>query len=174
MNSPASVKITTPSDREIVITRVLDAPRRMVFEAMNRPEHLKHWLLGPPGWTMTACENDPKAGGKFRYAWRNVDGSEMAMSGVYREVVPNERIVRTERFDMGCDNQAGEQVATMVLTEASGRTTVTITVLFPTKEARDGLLASGMEAGMNASYARLDEVVKALRSAGSAKSARKP
>jgi uncharacterized protein YndB with AHSA1/START domain len=172
MIPPGTVKITTPSDREIVVTRVVDAPRRLVFDAMNRPEHLKQWLLGPPGWEMVACENDPKPGGKFRYAWRNTDGSEMAMSGVYREVVAPERIVRTERFEMGCDHQSGEQLGTMVLTESNGRTTITITVLFPTKEARDGLLASGMEAGMNASYARLDEVVKSLRSAGPAKGAR--
>jgi uncharacterized protein YndB with AHSA1/START domain len=144
----------------------------MVFEAMNRPEHLRRWLLGPPGWEMVACENDAKVGGKFRYAWRNVDGSEMAMSGVYREIVPDERIVRTERFEMGCENQAGEQLGTMVFTESNGRTTVTITVLFPTKEARDGMLATGMESGMNASYARLDAVLALLRAGGSAKGAR--
>jgi uncharacterized protein YndB with AHSA1/START domain len=159
MSKNKSLTVTTPSDREIVITRPFDAPRRLVFEAMTRPELLPRWLIGPPGWTMTECRVDLRVGGAFRYVWRKDDGTEMAMSGEYREVTPPERIVNTERFEFGCDVQAGEQVGTAVLTEEGGRTTLTITVVYPSKEARDAMLASGMEAGMAAGYDRLDALL---------------
>jgi uncharacterized protein YndB with AHSA1/START domain len=158
MNNSATLKVTTPTDREIVITRVFDAPRTLVWEAMSRPELLKRWLFGPPGWSMVVCEDDPRVGGAFRCAWRGPDGAEMAMRGVYREVVPPERVVRTESFEFGCDAQAGEQLATLVLAEQGGRTTLTLTVLYPSKEARDGAIASGMEHGLSAGYDRLDEL----------------
>src|SRR5882672_7895504 len=99
MNSKRTLKVTTPGDREIVMTRVFDAPRHLVFEAMSRPDLLQKWLLGPPGWTMTVCQNDLKVGGAFRHVWRDTGGVEMAMRGVYREVVPPERVVRTESFE---------------------------------------------------------------------------
>jgi uncharacterized protein YndB with AHSA1/START domain len=102
MNDTGSLKVTTPTDREIVITRVFDAPRALVFDAMSKSELLKRWLLGPPGWAMVDCENDLKVGGAFRHVWRKADGAEMAMRGVYREVVRPERIVRTEIFELGC------------------------------------------------------------------------
>jgi uncharacterized protein YndB with AHSA1/START domain len=159
MKSLGTLKVTTPTDREIVMTRVFDAPRSLVFEAMVKPELLKRWLLGPPGWSMVECENDLKVGGAFRHVWRRGDGTEMAMRGVYHDVVPPERIVRTESFEIGCDAQAGEQVATLVLTEQGGKTTLTLTVLYPSKEARDATIASGMEHGVAASYDRLAELL---------------
>jgi len=151
--------VTTPSDREIVMTRVFDAPRRLVFEGMTKPELIKRWLFGPPGWTMTVCEDEVRVGGAFRWAWRGPNGEEMSMRGVYREVVPPERIVRTESFEFGCDAQAGEQIGTLVLTEQGGKTTLTLTVLYPSNEARDGAIASGMEHGVAAGYDRLDELL---------------
>jgi uncharacterized protein YndB with AHSA1/START domain len=154
-----AVTITTPTDREIVITRSFNAGRTLVWDAMNKPEFLRRWMLGPPGWEMTVCENDVRVGGTFRHEWKNADGTVMAMTGVYREVARPERSVRTETFETGCTPQSGEQIGTMVLTESGGRTTVTITSLFPSKEARDGMLASGMEHGVNASYDRLDEIL---------------
>jgi uncharacterized protein YndB with AHSA1/START domain len=153
------LKVTTPTDREIVLTRVFDAPRRLVFDAMARAELLQHWLAGPPGWSMVLCENDTRVGGAFRHVWRGPGGAEMAMHGVYREVVPPERIVRTERFETGCAAQAGEQVGTLVLTEQGGKTTLTLTVLYPSKEARDATIAAGMERGVAASYDRLAELL---------------
>ena len=155
MKNAGTLKVTTPTDREIVMTRVFDAPRTLVFDAMAQPELLKRWLLGPPGWSMVDCENDLKVGGAFRHVWRGADGTEMAMRGVYREVVPPERIVRTESFEFGCNAQSGEQVGTLVLTEQDGWTTLTLTVLYPSKEARDATIASGMEHGVAASYDRL-------------------
>jgi len=159
MKNTGTLQVTTPSDREIVLTRIFDAPRNLVFEAMAKPELLKRWLSGPPGWSMVECENDLKVGGTFRHMWRCADGTAMAMHGVYREVVPSERIVRTETFEIGCDAQSGENVGTLVLTEQGGRTTLTLTVLYPSKEARDATIASGMEHGIAASYDRLAELL---------------
>ena len=155
----SNATITTPSDLEIVITRVFNAPRELVFDAMSKPEFLKRWMLGPPGWSMTHCDDDLRVGGRFRCAWRNEQGAELAMSGVYREVVPPERIVRTESFEIGCDSQAGEQLATMVLTELGDKTLLTVSLLYPSKEARDATIASGMEHGVEAGYNRLDALL---------------
>ena len=159
MQNSGSLKVTTAGDREIVMTRVFDSPRSLVFDAMSKAELLQRWLWGPPGWTMVACESDLKVGGAFRHVWRNTDGTEMAMRGVYREIVPPERIVRTESFEFGCDAQACEQVGTLVLTEQWGKTTLTLTVLYPSKEARDATIASGMERGVAASYDRLADML---------------
>lgn len=151
MDNTGALGVTTPTDREIVMTRAFDAPRDLVFDAMNRPELLKQWLLGPPGWSMVVCEIDLKVGGSYRHVWRRADGTEMGMGGVYREIVPPERIVRTEAFD----GYPGESLATLVLTEQGDKTLLTLTVLYPSKEARDATLASGMERGVAASYDRL-------------------
>jgi uncharacterized protein YndB with AHSA1/START domain len=158
-----TLTVATPSDREIVMTRVFDAPRQLVWDALSKPALLRRWLHGPPGWELVACEDDHRPGGAFRWAWRGPDGQEMVISGVNREVVPPERGVRTERFEIGCGPQAGEQLATLVLTEQGGKTLMTLTLLYPSKEARDGALASGMEHGMAAGYARLDEMLAARR-----------
>ncbi len=162
MRQTGTLKVTTPTDREIMITRVFDAPRALVFDAMSKAELLKRWLSGPPGWSMVECENDLKVGGAFRHVWRGPDGAVMAMHGVYREIVPPERIVRTESFELGCEAQAGEQIATLVLAGQGGKTTLTLTVLFPSKEARDGMIASGMERGVSASYDNLDDLLLSL------------
>ncbi len=156
-------QLTTPSDREIVLSRTFDAPRHLVYEAMTKAEFVRRWMLGPPGWEMVVCENDLRPGGVFRHVWRHADGMEMAMSGVYHEVLPPQRVVRTERFEFGCDAQAGEQLGTLVLSEEGARTRLTITIVYPNKEARDATIASGMEQGVAASYDRLDEVLADLR-----------
>lgn len=155
----SSLTVTTPSDLEIVITRTFNAPRHLVWEAMSNPELLKQWLFGPPGWTMTLCEDDLRVGGTFRWAWSGPEGMQMAMHGVYREVTPPERIVRTEAFDFGCEAQAGEQVATVLLSEENDKTNLKLTVVYPSKEARDAALASGMDKGVEAGYERLDAIL---------------
>ncbi len=124
---------------------------------MTRPELLEEWLLGPPGWSMVVCESDLRVGGSFRHVWRRPDATEMEMYGVYRDVVAPERIVRTETFSIGPDSQLGEQVGTLELTERNDSTTLTLTVEFPLREARDAALAAGMEQGVAASYDRLAE-----------------
>src|SRR5262249_21543583 len=166
MKNAGTLQVTTPTDREIVMTRVFDAPRELVWEAMSDPELLKRWMLGPPGWEMLVSENDVRVGGKFRHVWRGPDGAEMAMTGVYREVVAPERAVRTESFEFGCGPQMGEQLATAVLTEVGGRTRLRITALYPSKEARDATIASGMEKGVTASYDRLAELLRTTSRGG--------
>jgi uncharacterized protein YndB with AHSA1/START domain len=151
------MRLTTPNPREILVTRVFDAPRRLVFEAMVRPELVRRWLLGPPGWTMPVCDIDLRVGGGFRYVWRNADGREMGMRGTFREVAAPDRIVHTEVFDE--DWTGGPTEVTTNLAEAGGRTTMTMTVRYSSEAARDGATRSGMEGGMAQSYDRLDELL---------------
>jgi uncharacterized protein YndB with AHSA1/START domain len=159
-----TLKVTTPSDREILVTRVLDAPRRLVFECLSRPEFVRQWLLGPPGWTMPVCEIDFRVGGRFRYVWRREDGNEMGMGGEFREIVPPERIVHVEVFD--ADWTGGETTVTTLLAEREGRTTMSMTIVYSSTEARDGALRSGMTEGMSVGYDRLDELLAKLSQAG--------
>jgi uncharacterized protein YndB with AHSA1/START domain len=149
---------TTPSEREVVITRVVSAPRRVVFEAFTNTRHVPNWLIGPEGWTMPVCEIDLRPGGTWRYVYRKNDGSEMTMQGSYREVAPPERLVSTESWGP----EWPETVNTMVLTETGGLTTITITVRYPSKEARDAALKTGMKSGMDQSFARLDGLLETL------------
>jgi uncharacterized protein YndB with AHSA1/START domain len=152
-----TLKVIAKGDREIVITRAFDAPRQLVWDAHTKPELVRRWLLGPPGWTMPVCEIDLRVGGKYRYVWRNQDGTEMGMGGVFREIAPPERLVATEKFDQSW--YPGEALDTSVFTEKGGKTTVTLTVLYESREARDGVLKSPMEEGMVAGYDRLEELL---------------
>ena len=162
MKRAAPLQLTAPGEREIVMTRVLDAPRQLVFDALTKPELVRRWLLGPPGWSMPVCEIDLRLGGKYRYVWRqDSDGTEMGMGGVYREIVVPERLVTTERFDEAW--YPGEAVGTLVLVEQRGRTTVTQTMRYESREARDAVLKSGMEKGVAASYDRLADLLAATR-----------
>ncbi len=158
---PHTLTVTAEGEREIVMTRTFDAPRQLVFDAMTKPELLKRWLFGPDGWSVAVCESDLRVGGAFRYVWRHADGRDMGMGGVYRELAPPERVVRTELFDQ--DWTGGETLATMVLVEHEGRTTVTTTVRYPSREVRDNVLKSGMERGVAASYDRLEPILAARR-----------
>jgi uncharacterized protein YndB with AHSA1/START domain len=161
MKDIGKLKITTPSDREIAMTRTFDAPRRLVYDAWTKPELLKRWLGVRGGWSMAICEIDLKVGGHYRYVWRGPNGKEMGMGGVYREVVPGERLVATEKFDDAW--YEGDAVDTTVFVEEGGRTTVTTTVRYSSKEARDGVLQSPMESGVAESYDVLDEVLSHQR-----------
>jgi uncharacterized protein YndB with AHSA1/START domain len=160
MANSGKMKVTTPTDREIVMTRVFDAPRKLVFDAHTKPELLKRWLLGPEGWSLPVCEIDLRVGGKYRYVWRHADGREMGMGGVYREIVPPERLVSTELFDE--DWTGGEVIGTLVLIEHDGKSTLTSTLLYPSKETRDNVLKSGMERGVAVSYDRLEGVLTSI------------
>ena len=157
MKNTGTLKLTARGDREIVITRVFDAPRRLVFDAFTKPELVKQWLLGPPGWSMVVCEVARKAGDRYRYVWRHTDGNEMGVGGVVREFVPPERIVATEKFDQSW--YPGEALVTNALVEADGKTTLTLIVLYESREARDIVLKSPMERGLGASYDRLAELL---------------
>jgi uncharacterized protein YndB with AHSA1/START domain len=162
MKNSGTFNITAQGDREIVVTRVFDAPRRLVFDAYTKPELVKRWLLGPDGWSMPVCEIDLRAGGKYRYVWRNdSDGREMGMGGVYQEVVAPDRIVATEKFDEAW--YPGEAVGRIVLVEQNGKTTLTQTILYDSRETRDAVLRSPMQTGLAASY---DKLGKFLLTAG--------
>ena len=150
---------TTPSDREIVATRVVDAPRTLVWDAWTKPEHVPRWMLGPEGMTMPVCEIDLRPGGRWHFVWRQADGTEFGMDGEYREIVPPERLVNTERWG----GDWPETVNTLVLTEKDGKTTMTCTVVYPSKEARDKALGTGMKEGWAQSYDRMDEYFLTLR-----------
>jgi uncharacterized protein YndB with AHSA1/START domain len=120
---PGVTAFATPNDREVEFTRVLDAPRRLVFDAWTQPKHIQQWMLGPEGWTMPECAIDLRVGGSWRYVWRN----------------------------------------TLRLTESGGRTTATLTVTYPSKDARDAALKTGMKEGMDPSFARLEELLRKLK-----------
>jgi uncharacterized protein YndB with AHSA1/START domain len=135
MMNTGSLKLATRGEREIVMTREFNAPRRLLFDAFTKPELVKQWLLGPPGWSMPVCEIDLKVGGKYRYVWRqDSDGTEMGMGGVYREIVAPERLVSTEKFDEAW--YPGEAVGTIVLSEHGGKTTITQTILYESRSLR--------------------------------------
>jgi uncharacterized protein YndB with AHSA1/START domain len=173
MMNMGTLKVTTPSGREIAMTRVFDAPRRLVFDALTRPELVKQWLLGPPGWTMPVCEIDLRVGGAYRYVWERIsDGSKMGVRGIYREVAPPERLVFTEVFDEAW--YPGESVITSSLTEQGGKTTLVNTILYVSQEARDGVLKSGMQRGVVASYDRLEQLLTAPEAPGRTKGAGQP
>jgi uncharacterized protein YndB with AHSA1/START domain len=158
---PDSFKIYTPSDREIQVSRDFDAPRSLVFDAFTKPELVRRWLLGPPGWTMPVCEIDLRVGGSYRYVWRSEeDGSQMGIRGVFREIAPVERLVATERFDDAW--YPGEALDTTVFEERRGITRTTITILYESQEARDAARRSGMEYGMAAGYDRLETLLPTL------------
>jgi len=158
MKNTLALQIKANGDREIVMTKVFDAPRKLIFDAFTKPELLKQWLLGPPGWSMPVCEIDLRVGGRYRYVWRrDSDGTEMGCGGVYREIVPPERLVHTEQFDNPW--YPGESLITTLLDEQQGKTTLTATMLYESRAARDGILKSGMESGVAASYDRLAELL---------------
>lgn len=152
--------VTLPSDREIKLTRVFNAPRRFVFEAMTSCEHLKHWY-GPAKYMFVECSMDFRPGGKWRIV-HGAEGEQFAFRGEYREIVPNERIVQTFEFEP----MAGHiSVETMTLTEKDGKTTLTTVSVFDSKEDRDGMLQSGMESGAAETYDRLEAYIPEVQGA---------
>lgn len=154
MKNTGTLKVTLPSDREVTLTRVFDAPRDMVFDAFSKPELLKRWF-GPRGWSLAVCEVDLRVGGGFRFVLRDSDGREMGMRGVYREIKRPERSVHMESFD----DYPGESQVTSVFTEQDGKTTFTATVLYPSQEVRDAVIKSGMEYGAAECYDKLAELL---------------
>lgn len=159
MRYPASFKVSAPSDNELRVTRDFGASPATVFEAFTRPEIIRRWLLGPPGWTMPQCDIDLRVGGAYRYVWRSDgDGAQMGMGGTFREVVAHARIVATERFDDAW--YPGEALNTTTFAAVDGHTRVTITILYESQEARDIARRSGMEQGMAAGYDRLASLLE--------------
>jgi uncharacterized protein YndB with AHSA1/START domain len=157
-----SFKVTTPSDEEVRLTRLFDAPRHLVFEAMTKPEHVKRWWgrLGE-GYSVPVCEIDLRPGGKWRFVNRH-PGGEIAFYGEYREIAPPGRLVFTEIFEQFPDSVS---VVTAELTEEAGKTRLTATVRYPSLDVRNMVLASGMARGAGISYDRLEDLVAELQRA---------
>jgi uncharacterized protein YndB with AHSA1/START domain len=153
----SSLIITLPSDREVLMERSFDAPRELVFEAMTKPEHVKRWW-GPRRTTCTVCEIDFRVGGSWRYTLRAPEGCDVTFTGIYREIVPPERIVSTERYE---EPRFGnpEWQTTLTLEEIGGRTKMISRVLHPSKQNRDAHVNSGMESGAAETFDRLEELV---------------
>ena len=155
-----SLKVTLPNDLEIVMTRVFNAPRHLVFRALTTCDLIKQWLTGPPGWIMVACSMDLKVGGKFRWVWNGANAKVMGISGVFLEINGPERLVNTELFDEPW--YEGEGHITQVLTEENGKTTLTLTTRSISKQVRDNVLKSGMEQGVGISYDNLAALLETL------------
>jgi uncharacterized protein YndB with AHSA1/START domain len=155
-----SFKVTTPSDREIRMTRLFDAPRKRVFEAMTRPEHVRRWwgMLGE-GYSVSTCEIDLRPGGAWRFANRTPQGELVTFYGEYREIDAPERLVYTEIFEPYPDAMS---LITALFTEEAGKTRLTVTASYPSLEVRDIVINSGMEKGAAISYDRMEEVAGEL------------
>jgi uncharacterized protein YndB with AHSA1/START domain len=156
----SSFTVTTPSDREIRMSRLFDAPRALVFEAMTRPEHIRNWWgrLGE-GYSVPVCEVDFRVGGKWRFVNRTPKGEDAVFYGEYREIDPPARVVFTEIFEPFPD---AVSIVTSELTEENGKTRLTATCRYPSREVRDMVRATGMERGAAISYDRLEEVARSL------------
>jgi uncharacterized protein YndB with AHSA1/START domain len=160
MTSSGTARVTLPTDEQILITREFDAPKHLVYEAWTTPELVKRWWNAKRG-EVTIAEIDLRVGGKWRYVMV-ADGHEVGFHGEYREIVPNERIVSTEVYE-GVPDPGEGTLNTLTLTEVDGRTTLTVLVEAPSKEVRDAIIDSGMEAGMQDAMDLLEEVAISLR-----------
>ena len=153
-------KVTTPSDREIVMTRLFDAPRDLVFEAMTKPEHVRKWWGNlDDRYSMLVCDIDLRPGGAWRFVGKH-PGGEVAFRGVYREIAPPDRLVFTEIYEPYPDV---ESVITAIFSEENGKTRLTSTCVYPSLDVRNMVINSGMEKGAAISYDRLEEVAQSLQ-----------
>ena len=160
MSAPKTI-VTTPRDRETCITREFNAPVRLVWDAHTKPDLVKRWLFGPDGWALDICTIDLRVGGKARYEMRRNGGPEaMGWTDTYLEIAHQDRIVATEIFDE--DWTGGETTVTLLFRAAGDKTSLEMTVLYTSQEARDGALQSGMTQGMEMGYARLDTLFTEL------------
>jgi len=157
--SSSALTVTLPSDREIQMTRLFDAPRELIFEAYTSCEHLARWW-GPRKYELSSCKMDFRPGGKYRFVHSGPDGEEHGFRGEYREIVEPERIVSTFEWE-GLPGHIS--IDTLTLTEENGKTRYTIVSLFDSVEDRDGMLQSGMEGGANESMERLDELLQQMK-----------
>jgi uncharacterized protein YndB with AHSA1/START domain len=155
-------RVTTPSEREIRMTRLFDAPRQLVFEAMSKPEHVRRWWgCLNEGYSVPVCEIDLRPGGRWRFVNRHPEG-EAAFHGEYREITPPSRIVFTEVFE---DFPDSVSVVTAELADEGGKTRLTATIEYPSKDVRDMVIASGMSTGAGISYDRLEDLLAELQRA---------
>lgn len=157
---PKDLQVSTPTDTTIVLTRMFNAPRRLVWEAMFTPDKMRRWMLPPPGWTTTVCEVDARVGGALRIAWKSEDADPaMTLQGEFKEWAPHEQAVHTETMALGSGQVIGTLVETHEFSERGGVTTMRITQVYPSKDERDGAIGSGQNEGMEACYKQLDALL---------------
>jgi uncharacterized protein YndB with AHSA1/START domain len=163
MGNANKLGVTQPNDREVHVSRVFNAPPAVVFDAFTKPQLVKRWMLGPPGWTMPVCEMDLRVGGKFTWRWRGEDGKEFGFSGEFKEVVRPSRIVHTENFDPGDvgGTMGGEALVTSEFKPQAGGTLYTVKIRYQSKADRDAAVKTGMTDGMEMSYVKLDSILVA-------------
>ena len=154
-----TLTITTPSDREVMLSREFNAPALMVFDALTKPEWLKRWY-GPKGWMLVVCDLDLRVGGAWRFVVRQPAGKEIGQRGIYQEIDRPNRIVNTESWE---DWDAGETLVTTILSEHDGGTAFQCTILFPSKDVRDTVVKAGLEHGAKEGYDKLAEVLAAAK-----------
>jgi uncharacterized protein YndB with AHSA1/START domain len=162
MVTSGTATVELPTDEQILITRGFDAPKHLVYKAFTTPELVRRWWSGKRG-KVTEAEIDLRVGGKWRYVMVTHEGFEVAFHGEYREIVPDERVVSTEIYEIPDQGDSPPTVNTATFSEADGRTTLTILVDCPTKELRDTIIDSGMEAGMQEGMDLLEQVAVSLR-----------
>ena len=164
---PKPVTVTLPSDREVTVVRVFDAPAQFVWDAHTQPELIKRWLVGSEGWSMPYCKVDLRVGGRYRYIWQNVaTGGRFGSYGEHLEIATLERIVTSEVMDgLGMGETINDEPAwsegdpainTLTLSEADGKTTLRLNMLYPSQDIRDMAVQSGMSDGMAMGYDLLD------------------
>jgi uncharacterized protein YndB with AHSA1/START domain len=162
---PKPAEVTLPSDREVRVVRSFNAPRQLVWDAHTKPELPPKWMGFPTGWTMPVCEMDVRVGGAYRWRWKSDDGKEFGFFGTFREVEAPALLVYSESYDPGDIGGAMPSdepaIIRLELSEAGGVTTLTCTMSFASKEARDAAVSTGMTDGMEVSYSRLDDIAKA-------------
>ena len=162
-----SLKVSLPSEKEILLERVFHAPRRLVFEGLTRPEHVSRWWIAMDDLEMPVCEIDLRVGGKWRYVSRAADGGLIAFYGEYREIVPTERVVYTEYYE---PFPLEETVCTVTLEERGDKTYFRCLVVHTTVEGRDAHIASGMEGGANLAFDCLEDIARELAAVESRRS----
>jgi uncharacterized protein YndB with AHSA1/START domain len=157
----ASAKVTLPADDQILITREFDAPKHLVYRAYTEPDLIRRWWAGRRG-DVTSVEVDLRVGGRWRYVMTATGGFEVAFHGEFREIVPDERIVNTEVYEMPGATDEGAALNEVTFTESGGRTTLSILTYCHSRELRDTIIGSGMETGMQEGMDLLEEVARSL------------
>jgi uncharacterized protein YndB with AHSA1/START domain len=164
MMNAATLTVTTPSDRDVMVVRSFDAPRRLVWAAHTQAHLVRRWIAGPSGWSMAVCEIDLRVDGRYRYELHGANGEVLAWGGIFLQVVPPERLVSVEQYDQ--DWTGGETVNTLVLEDRGERTLLNLTVRYSSEATRDAALKTGMTTGMDAGYRLLDEMLRSMAAKG--------
>ncbi len=160
MSFSTTLTVSTPSDLEVVIERLFDAPADLVFDCYTKPDLVRRWMTGMDDWSLATCEIDLRPGGTYRYVWAGPDGASMGLKGIFHEIEPPARLVTTETFDD--DFGMGKMLIECAFQAENDRTRLKQTITYESKGQRDASLATGMTDGMGISFASLDALLADL------------